>query len=269
MNIEIANRLVELRKKHQLSQEELASKLGVSRQAVSKWERAESSPDTDNLICLAKIYNVSLDDLLKNDASIEDIIDSEIPEGPEVKEKKPTSVHLGSGGLHVVDNDAEVVISKHGIFAKDGNQTLTIGSAGWRDRNPAIEKTIKLTKEITTGVVALLAVIAYIFIGALLGVWHPTWIIFFIVPIAESIISAFAYHRLSKIAYPVIVTGIYLTLGFLVNGWHPWWILFITIPIFYMVVRPIETYCLKNKEIVINGETIKLSEVGIDKEDKD
>ena len=53
MNIEIANRLVNLRKSNNLSQEALAEKLGISRQAVSKWERAEASPDTDNLILLA------------------------------------------------------------------------------------------------------------------------------------------------------------------------------------------------------------------------
>ena len=73
MNIEIANRLVELRKKAGLSQEELAAKIGLSRQAVSKWERAEASPDTDNLICLAKLYGVSLDELLNSDESVEDI----------------------------------------------------------------------------------------------------------------------------------------------------------------------------------------------------
>ena len=61
MNIETANKLVELRKKHGLSQEELADKLGVSRQAVSKWERSEASPDTDNLIELAKLYDISID----------------------------------------------------------------------------------------------------------------------------------------------------------------------------------------------------------------
>ena len=59
MNIAIANRLVELRRAHGYSQEELAGKLGVSRQAVSKWERAESSPDTDNLIALARLYGGS------------------------------------------------------------------------------------------------------------------------------------------------------------------------------------------------------------------
>ena len=64
MNIEIANRLVKLRKENGLSQEELAAKIGISRQAVSKWERAEASPDTDNLILLARLYGISLDALL-------------------------------------------------------------------------------------------------------------------------------------------------------------------------------------------------------------
>jgi len=64
MNVETASRLAKLRRQSGLSQEELAEKIGVSRQAVSKWERAESSPDTDNLIALAKIYKLSLDDML-------------------------------------------------------------------------------------------------------------------------------------------------------------------------------------------------------------
>ena len=67
MNIETANILLQYRKKSGLSQEELASKIGVSRQAVSKWERAEASPDTDNLILLAKVYGVTLDELLTGD----------------------------------------------------------------------------------------------------------------------------------------------------------------------------------------------------------
>lgn len=65
MDIYTANKLVELRKANNLSQEELAQHLNISRQAVSKWERAESSPDTDNLIALAKLYRISLDELLE------------------------------------------------------------------------------------------------------------------------------------------------------------------------------------------------------------
>lgn len=70
MNIEIANRLVQLRKQNHLSQEELAAKIGISRQAVSKGERAEASPDTDNLILLARLYGVSLDELLRTEEEI-------------------------------------------------------------------------------------------------------------------------------------------------------------------------------------------------------
>lgn len=80
MNIETANRLLQYRKKMNLSQEELAAKIGVSRQAVSKWERAEASPDTDNLILLADIYGVSLDELLKGEKETESETQSEEPE---------------------------------------------------------------------------------------------------------------------------------------------------------------------------------------------
>lgn len=67
MDVDIAKRLADRRRAAGLTQEELAEKLGVSRQAVSKWERSESSPDTDNLISLARLYDVSLDDLLYMD----------------------------------------------------------------------------------------------------------------------------------------------------------------------------------------------------------
>lgn len=70
MNLTIANRLVELRQALGLSQETLASSLGVSRQAVSKWERGESSPDTDNLIALANLYHISLDALLLGEGAL-------------------------------------------------------------------------------------------------------------------------------------------------------------------------------------------------------
>ena len=71
--MKFCDKLSKLRKNNNMSQEQLADKLGVSRQAVSKWERAEASPDTDNLICLAKIYGISLDELLADDESIDDI----------------------------------------------------------------------------------------------------------------------------------------------------------------------------------------------------
>lgn len=80
MNIEFSNRLVQLRKERGYSQESLALALNISRQAISKWERGEASPDTDNLIALAMLYNVSLDALvgfsLPEDEGGEENIDS-------------------------------------------------------------------------------------------------------------------------------------------------------------------------------------------------
>ena len=73
MDFITAAKLAELRKQNGYSQEALAEKLGLSRQAISKWERAESSPDTDNLIALASLYGMTLDGLLNtSSASLQD-----------------------------------------------------------------------------------------------------------------------------------------------------------------------------------------------------
>ena len=58
--------LKENRIKCQMTQEFVAEALGVSRQSVSKWENGTSDPNTSNLIALAKLYNVSAEDLIKS-----------------------------------------------------------------------------------------------------------------------------------------------------------------------------------------------------------
>ena len=63
----LADKIIQLRKKNGWSQEELAEQMGVSRQAVCKWEGAQSIPDINKLILLSKLFNVSLDYLLKDE----------------------------------------------------------------------------------------------------------------------------------------------------------------------------------------------------------
>lgn len=58
----LGERLQNLRKENMLSQEKLAELVGVSRQAVSKWETGLSNPDTENLIKLGEIFNLSIDE---------------------------------------------------------------------------------------------------------------------------------------------------------------------------------------------------------------
>ena len=63
----LADKIIDLRKKNGWSQEELAEKLGVSRQAVSKWEGAQSVPDIQRILEMSRLFGVSTDYLLKDD----------------------------------------------------------------------------------------------------------------------------------------------------------------------------------------------------------
>lgn len=65
--MEIGNKILELRKQKNLSQEQLAEKMGVARQTISKWELGETSPDLEQSKQLSQLFNVSLDDLTNND----------------------------------------------------------------------------------------------------------------------------------------------------------------------------------------------------------
>ena len=62
--MEFGNRLYELRKQKGLSQEELANRLDVTRQTVSKWELSDSTPDMDKLVALGELFEISLDELV-------------------------------------------------------------------------------------------------------------------------------------------------------------------------------------------------------------
>lgn len=66
------NNLKLFRKQNGYTQEQVAERLGVSRQAVAKWERGESTPDIENVIALADMYEVTVDSLVRNMTSLED-----------------------------------------------------------------------------------------------------------------------------------------------------------------------------------------------------
>lgn len=130
MDLAMAQRLVDRRKAAGLSQEALAAQLGVSRQAVSKWERSESSPDTDNLIALAALYGVSLDELLYGEAAsdADSSEDGSTETVDEAKEAEDSAEHADYGdkplvdislarGIHVIDPNKgeEVHVGWNGI----------------------------------------------------------------------------------------------------------------------------------------------------------
>lgn len=75
----LADKIIELRKKNGWSQEEFGEQIGVSRQAVSKWESMQTVPDINKIIAMAEVFGVSTDYLLKDEI--------ETPEKEEVKGK--------------------------------------------------------------------------------------------------------------------------------------------------------------------------------------
>ncbi|WP_338471664.1 helix-turn-helix transcriptional regulator [Niallia sp. XMNu-256] len=73
----LGEKIKEFRKKTGLSQEQLADKLSVSRQAITKWENDRGIPDITNLQCLANLFDVSIDSLINNSKNITTIVNKE------------------------------------------------------------------------------------------------------------------------------------------------------------------------------------------------
>ena len=76
----LADKIINLRKKNSWSQEELAEKLGVSRQSISKYEGAQSIPDMDKILKLSKIFGVTTDYLIKDEIEDPEFLDEEYEE---------------------------------------------------------------------------------------------------------------------------------------------------------------------------------------------
>ncbi len=114
--------LVELRKIHDLSQEELADKIGVSRQTLSKYETGESLPDIEKCKLIADAFGVSIDDLLNYDSKSSESLGLAVP---------PKGKHI-FGIVKVGDKGQIVLPSKaRKIFdINPGDRLLVLGDEG-------------------------------------------------------------------------------------------------------------------------------------------
>ena len=253
MNIETANRLYQYRKKMGLSQEELAEKIGVSRQAVSKWERAEASPDTDNLIELSKIYGVTLDEMMLGERPAPE----EKSDEP-VKEEKQTKtddtyaeseiktdgekVHVGFDGIHVHDkHGTKVDIDRNGIFVNEnGEQKVYTDEDGVVHKSEDIIAEEKKNSSIWMKLpYPIVTVVAYILFGTfnVMGGWAWGWIVFLTIPLYYTLVEAIIKRKPYIFCYPVLAVIIFLILGATMGIWHPAWVIFLTIPLFYWVTK--------------------------------
>ena len=287
MDVAIADRLAKRRKEAGLSQEGLADKLGVSRQAVSKWERSESSPDTDNLIALAKLYDVSLDDLLyANDsveedeaAEAEDAVEEVANEDDSDEEKagfsdefldEPDYVNISwKDGVQVKDSKTgdRVSVSWKGIHVSEGGKDGT--KVDWEPGEGVIVngRRYDTWQEAKAGEMAwhsnksawlkfpfpILVVFIYLWISFTnIGAWSTSWVIFLSIPVYYALVDAFLKKKASGLLTVMYATGAvawYLWMGFAEHVWHPTWLVFLTIPLFVWLVEALfgKDKCDKSK----------------------
>lgn len=185
MKIETAKRLYEYRKAHGFSQEELAAKIGVSRQAISKWERSESSPDTDNLIALAQLYGVSLDTLLmgedepKKETAKEEKSDTSSAETADKNEDTQETGSNAGGQYEPPKADNDYSADQNGeaaAFSSNGAQTNQNANPAYRAGNTAnttyYPPVKPAKKKLSTGakiIIGLICAVVILFIAAMIG----------------------------------------------------------------------------------------------------
>lgn len=222
MDEQITERLKATRKAQGYSQEQLADLLYVSRQAVSKWERGEASPDTDNLIALARLYGMTVDELLFGKESSPLQVESA---------KTPREVSEASEVAEVSEDSEVAAVAAENTADKDGEEDIE----EFEDEKFENNKSYVLARSIAEGATVFITLAAYLLLGFLGNFWHPAWIIFLAIPIVPSIVEAIIRKNPNVFCFPVFVAAIYLLLGFLGGFWHPAWVIFLAIPLYYTV----------------------------------
>lgn len=181
MSIKQGEYLKKLRAENKLSQEQLAEKLGLSRQSISKWEQGASTPDIENFAKLAEIYGVSVDSLLKGEPDDEK---TAVSVAIIKKEDKTETPEKKKRGWFFAAYPILMVI----LYAVLGSVFSVKGwSIGW-----IVFLTIPL---FYTGILAIekkkpiifcypvLVLIIFLLCGFLFRLWHPMWIIFLTIPL--------------------------------------------------------------------------------------
>ena len=101
----LADKIINLRKKNGWSQEELAEKLGVTRQSISKYEGAQSIPDLDKILKLSEIFGVTTDYLIKDELEEEEYVPSQMQENESESDRSvhKVTMEMANEYLQIID----------------------------------------------------------------------------------------------------------------------------------------------------------------------
>lgn len=202
----LGTRLLNLRKSKQLSQEEVADKLNVTRQTVSKWETDQSTPDFDKIVPLCRLYEITADELLVGNQQ-EKVIDSRIVDNKELDidveiNKKRFARGIGKSILLYFIAMAWVMITipvfmmnpiiSSAIFLLIcglATYVMVYTCIVYRKKKVKVEnKENKLLKQIDS-IISLITTIIYLMVSFMTMAWHITWIIWIIYALILEIVK--------------------------------------------------------------------------------
>lgn len=190
----LGERLTELRKKQNLSQEEVAEKLNVTRQTVSKWELDQSTPDFDKIIPICKLYSITSEELLtgrKADAN-NDNIEYSLMTDEEIKKKTAIAISTSVGlfilsviwiiiGSSIKFISEEVLVGIFLLIVGVGVINLIYKLSILPDKSGKEEKREKKKRiHKYDDAIAVLFVIIYLLVSFITGAWHITWILWIV-----------------------------------------------------------------------------------------
>ena len=198
----LGERLYELRKKKGLSQEEVAEKLNVTRQSVSKWETDESKPDFDKIVPICELYEISTNELLNGTKEEKEEQEVEVINKDN---KKKRALFITSAIFLYFLSIIWIIVSEvtfnlnEGIMIGGFFLLCAIATCMLIYQGIVLSTTItKKKKEKTTsekrldGIIELTAIIftiIYLVVSFLTGAWHITWILWLVFAAVEAIIK--------------------------------------------------------------------------------
>ncbi len=208
---DIGNRIITLRKEFNMSQEVLAERVGVSRQAISKWERGEATPDIYNITALSDIFQLSIDEFIRGEefdfkSKKPKIIAIELKKNAEKLIMLAIAIFIVSAfGFTVLpfSNDMNLLI--FGLMIAAGILIIIRGgfmferfymynkAVNQKEYNAsASNKTLSKKRKNAIGtIVSILCTMIYLYISFIYGLWHPGWLVFLVIPIAYAVFDIF------------------------------------------------------------------------------
>ncbi len=197
----LGENLLKLRKKKGLSQEEVADKLNVTRQTISKWETNQSTPDFDKIVPICKLYDVSSDELLTGNKK-ESLNEISNDKNADKTNKRKHALGISLGVLiyfisvvwimiTIPVMELNPIVSSAVFLVICGIATFIIvySSMVYKKKEVKCEsKEEKLVKNINE-ILSILFTIIYFIISFITMAWHISWIIWIIYALVSEIVK--------------------------------------------------------------------------------